>query len=525
MYRILVADDLSDEGIAILERVGRVTRRAGLDVAQLRDALPGQHALVVRTAKVTAPALERADDLIVIGRAGVGAENVDVRAATERGIVVMNTPESGMVTTAEHAVALLLALARNVPAADAAMKAGRWDDPSLTGTEVRGKTLGVLGLGRIGSVVATRAQGLQMEVIAYDPYVEAERAPAGVRMVSLDELLEESDFLSVHAPLTDETHHLLDEEALRRMKAGARIVQAARGGIVDEEALCDVLESGHLAGAAIDVFEEEPLPAGARLRQAPRVILTPHLGASTAEAARNVSVDIAHQVVTCLETGVCLHGLNVPRIPPAEATRVAPFLSLTRNVSNFLLQVFPGRLEALRLTLQGPVPSASAAALTGEMLVGALRNRADRPVTVVNAEAIAEAMGVRVHAELGAVKRDFVNVVRIEATIDRVRHLATGTVLGRRHGRLVELDDWMIDAIPEGPMLVTFHRDHPGVLGEIGQILGEEHVNISRIEVEGPTEGDGPALGILNLSAPLAPHVLDRLRARSSVLRAFAVEE
>ncbi|MHC5011168.1 MAG: hydroxyacid dehydrogenase [Planctomycetota bacterium] len=321
-FRILVADELAPEGMAILEAAGEVTAKTGMDMATLRDTLPGYHALIVRSAtKVPAEALAKADDLVVIGRAGIGIDSIDVEEATKRGIVVMNTPEANMVTTAEHAVALMMSLARNIPAADASMKAGRWDKKLYLGTELRGKTLGVLGLGRIGSVVARRGLGLEMEVIAHDPFVDEGKVPYGVRIVSFAELLAESDFISVHTPLTDATRHIVNRECFARMKEGVRIVQAARGGVIDESALCDALESGRVAGAAVDVFEKEPLTEDHRLRTLPNVVLTPHLGASTAEAKLKVSVDMAEQIVKCLETGEVLNGVNEPPITPRTVAR------------------------------------------------------------------------------------------------------------------------------------------------------------------------------------------------------------
>ncbi|MGA0058943.1 MAG: hydroxyacid dehydrogenase [Planctomycetota bacterium] len=342
-YSILVADTLGDEGLAILQDAGDVTVRTGMDEAALRAALAGCDALVVRSAtRGPAGALEGADRLAVIGRAGIGVDNIDVEAATERGIVVMNTPQAGATTTAEHAIALLVSMARHVPAADAALKAGRWDKKLFTGVEITGKTFGVVGLGNIGRIVADRGRGLGMEVIAYDPFVTQERAPEGVRMVSLDELCAEADFVSIHVPLLDETRHLFDRARIARMKPGARLIHAARGGIVEDEALADALESGHLAGAALDVFELEPLPADHPFRRLANVVLTPHIGASSAEAQKSVALDMARQVVLALTKGVVLNGVNVPRVAPAEAAALGPYLTLARQLAAFLTALHDG---------------------------------------------------------------------------------------------------------------------------------------------------------------------------------------
>ena len=514
-WKILVADELSEEGLNMLAECGELTVHNGLSEDQLRDALPSHHALVVRSAtKVTARSLELAENLAVLGRAGIGIDNIDIPAATERGIVVMNTPEAGAVTTGEHAVALLLSMARNIAGADASIRRGEWKKSLFTGVEIRGKVLGVLGLGRIGAVVAERGVGLQMEVLAYDPAVSQAGAPDNVRVVELEELLQAADFVTVHVPLLPATSHLLNAERFAQMKPGAMLVHAARGGIIDENALCDALDSGHLAGAALDVFEQEPLSEDSRLRTTPNLVLTPHLGASTKEAKRNVSLDMAHQVKTCLTKGVVLNGINVPRIAPSEVALVGPYLELTNNLANFLTQAFPGKLRSVRLTLQGAVPESSSRSLTLAMLAGALSHQVDQPVTPVNAERVAAQSKIRVFTETSSMKRDFMNLVRVEALIDDVRHHASGTVLGHRHGRLVEIDDILMDAIPEGPALVTFHADRPGMLGEIGMVLGQHKVNISRMQL-----GEGPehAIAIFNLATPVPAEAFDEVTNLSGI--------
>ncbi len=537
-FRILVADDLAEEGLQILRQAGEVTVKKGMDEAALRAALPPFHALVVRSAtQVTAPSLELAGNLAVIGRAGIGVDNIDVPAATRAGIVVMNTPEAGAVTTGEHALALLLSMARCIPQADASVRAGRWEKSKFTGVDLTGKTLGVIGLGRIGRVVAERARGLGLLIQAYDPFVAQGQAPQGVRMAELDDLLAQSDFVSVHVPLLDETRHLLDRARFGRMKRGARLVHAARGGIVDEAALCEALASGQLAAAALDVFEQEPLPADSPLRTAPNLILTPHLGASTHEAKRNVSIEMAQQVVVCLKRGIALNGVNVPRIAPADVAQVGPYLELVHHLAAFLVQAFPGALQSLRLSVQGGIPESAVRPLTVAMLVGGLRQGTASAVTPVNAERIARDRNVRFHSEQVSLKRDFMSLCRVEAVVGDVRHFASGTVLGHRHGRMVELDGCVIDAIPEPPVLVTFHKDQPGVVGAIGTLLGQHGVNISRMQI-GVQNGDavtpappaggacavpGEAIGILNLDRALRPDELQALQALPPIDRAAMV--
>ena len=524
--KILVADDLGEEGLEILQRSGEVTVQTGMDEDTLRSTLPEYDALVVRSAtKVTARALELADRLTVIGRAGIGVDNIDVAAATARGIVVMNTPEAGATTTGELAVSLLTSLARNIPAADAAIKAGRWDKKRFTGVEMTGKVMGVLGLGRIGRVVAERGKGLSMEVIAHDPIVSQDQAPADVRMVDFDELLEQSDFISVHVPLMDETRGLFSRQAFAKMKPGARLVHAARGGIVDEAALCEALESGHLAGAALDVFEKEPLPEDSPLRKAPNVILTPHIGASTQEAKRSVSRDMANQIALCMTKGIVLNGINVPRIAPAEAAAIGPYLDLAQHLAALLSQLhIDKKLQSIRVTLQGALAATAPRPLTVAALVGAMHERSERPVTPVNAERFAADHGIRVHTETSTLKKDFMSLVRIEAVFDESRHVATGTVLGHRHGRVIEIDDYVIDAIAETPLLVTYHKNQPGVLGQIATTLGEMGENINRMQLGDSPEEGASALGIWNLATPLSDEHLARLRDLDVIDRVYHVE-
>ncbi len=523
-YRILVADDLAEDGLAILRTAGEVTVQKGMNEDALRQKLPSFHALVVRSAtQVTARSLELADDLALIGRAGIGVDNIDVAAATAKGIVVMNTPEAGAVTTGEHAISLMLSMARMVPQADASVRAGKWEKSKFTGVEITGKQLGILGLGRIGRVVAERARGLSMVVCAYDPFVTQANAPQGVRMLDLDELLQTSDFLSVHMPLMDETRGFLSAERIARMKKGSRLVHAARGGIVDEAAVCAALHEGRLAGAALDVFDQEPLPQDSPLRAAPNLILTPHLGASTHEAKHNVSVEMAKQVALCLQKGTALNGVNVPRIAPSDAAIVGPWLSLAHNLASLLTQTFSGPLSSLRLTVQGAVAEQSQKALLASAAVGALKPTTHGAVTSVNAERIAKDRGIRVHSEQATMKRDFVNLIRVEAVIGEVRHSATGAVFGNRHGRMVELDGYVLDAIPEAPLLVTFHDDQPGVVGKLGTLLGEASINITRMQIGQSDEDGKPAMAICNLDRALDAAQLGSIRALAPIRSAALV--
>ncbi len=531
-WKILVADELGAEGMEILAAAGEVVEKRGLKPAELAKELPEYHALVVRSAtKVDAVALEGARNLTVIGRAGIGVDNIDVDAATARGIIVMNTPESGCTTTGELAIAHLFALARKIPEADRMMKDGKWEKSKLTGVEVTGKTLGVAGLGRIGRVVADRGLGLKMRVIAYDPFITQEKAPPGIVMVPFERLLAESDFITVHVPLMTETRHLFDEKAFAQMKPGARLIHCARGGIVKESALLEALQSGRLAAAALDVFETEPPAADHPLRKLANVVLTPHLGASTEEAKRAVGIDMARQIVELLKHGVTVNGVNVPHIAPADAEFLAPFLSLTERLASLLLQLFGGEgvrrpaIRALRVLAQGEVGERSRRPVLVAALVGALRRITDGLVTPVNAERLAKERGIVATAERTALKKDFVNLVRVELEWDDgSKHAASGTLIGRRHVRMVELDDFLLDAIPEGRLLVSFHEDRPGVLGAVGTALGDAGVNISRVQLGTAPGVAGRALGVFNVDAAAPAAALARIRATTGVGRLVEIE-
>ncbi|MCB9919736.1 MAG: phosphoglycerate dehydrogenase [Planctomycetes bacterium] len=523
-WRVLVADDLTPDGLEILRDKAEVRVFKGMTPEQLLAELPGTHALIVRSATtVSREVLEAAPDLLVVGRAGIGVDNVDVDAATERGIAVMNTPESGATTTAEHAIALLCSLARNIPFASESMHAGKWEKSKFTGVELTGKTFGIVGLGRIGSIVAARGQGLAMRVIAYDPHLPKDRAPEGVTLVPFERLLAESDFVSVHVPLLDATHHLFDARAFAQMKPTARLVDCARGGIVDETALCEALENGTIAGAALDVFEVEPLPADSPLRRQERLVLTPHLGASTKEASKKIGVDMAEQIVGCLEFGTVINGVNVPRIPPDQAEEVAPWLDLVTCLATLLTQAFPGPLESLRLDLQGERVGRHQESLGVAALVGAFRG-SRQTVTAVNARAAATRSGVAHETQRIQVDGAFVDVVRVTCVLDGRARCATGTLLGRRGLTILELENASLDAHPSPDMILTFHDDAPGVIGRIGSILGERGINISSMQVALGGDSGAAAMALLAVDSPLDAEAVADLEKIDHVHRVARID-
>jgi len=519
--RVLVCDELSPAAIDIFGARGLAAEvRLGLPEDELVRAVPGVHALVVRSAtKITRRVIEAAEVLRVIGRAGVGVDNVDTEAATERGVVVMNTPTGNTTSAAELAISLLLALARHVPRADRAVRGGSWSKKGLTGTEVAGKRLGIVGLGRIGRAVATRALGLEMSVVASDPFLQGDAPPVpGVEIVDLDALLSTSDFVSLHLPLTDATKNLLSRERLAAMKKGARLINAARGGLVDEAALVDALASGHLAGAAFDVFAEEPPPKTHPLFARDDVVLTPHLGASSHEAQLAVAVDIARQISDFLIDGVANNAVNAPAVSVQTLREIAPFVLLAEKMGSLLAQLCSAPVRKIELTVSGEIARADHRHVPLALLCGILRQGIDESANFVNAPGIARERGIRLLESEEEASHSWQSLIKVRASTraGEQTHLVAGTVFGRAP-RIVRIDDLHVDLEPRGAILITHHSDVPGVVGMLGTLLGEERVNIRRIELGPASEsrvGDGrTARGFLTLDEEPAPGVLARIAA------------
>lgn len=517
--RVLICDDLHPAALEVFREAGIEPEvRTGLSEEELTRAAADVHALVVRSAtKVTRNVFEAAGSLQVVGRAGIGVDNVDCQAATERGVVVMNTPSGNATTTAELALSLIFALARHLPRATRRTREGKWTKKGLMGTELAGKTLGVVGLGRIGRIVADRAQGLAMKVVAYDPYVRQSGASpvAGVELLDLPELFAAADFVSVHVPLTDATRHLVSWEILAKAKPGMRLVNASRGGVVDEEAVVDALEEGRLAGAAFDVLEQEPPAPDHPLLRREDVIVTPHLGASSQEAQRQVAVDIAHQIAAFLTQGVAKNAINAPPMDAERMQRLAPFMLLAEKQGSFLAQRVAEPIRKLELSFGGDLTPEDSAHLRLALIVGLMRESQGGHVNFVNAENHARELGLRVlesrtegaYFSQGQIK------VRASSRAGGRTHVVTGTVFGREP-RFVRVDDVHLDLPPRGSILITRHGDRPGVLGQLGTVLGEAGVNIERLEL-GPHEDSesNQAAGFLSLDRTPEEAVLERLRA------------
>jgi D-3-phosphoglycerate dehydrogenase / 2-oxoglutarate reductase len=505
--RILVADPLAEDGLEMLRRVGEVTVVGKLGQAELIQLIPEFDALVVRSeTRVTAQVLEAGRKLRVVGRAGVGVDNIDVPAATRKGILVVNAPRGNIVAAAEHTIALLVSLARWIPQADASVKRGEWTRSKFIGTEIRGKTLGVIGLGNVGSEVAKRAHGLEMEVVAYDPVVSVERAELfNVELVGLNDLLERADFVTVHVPLVDANRNLIGAPEFALMKPGARLINAARGGIVDEEALCEALKSGRLAAAAFDVFVNEP-PGNNPLLEQPNFIATPHIGASTTEAQVSVAFDVAEEVAAVLAGDLPRFAVNAPALPPEELIYLRPFADLTERLAALHAQLFGARVSSIELDFDGELAEHDVNLLVASAIKGVLQPFTEDRINPVNARLIASGRGVKVIERRSPAHGSYASLV----TVRMGGHELAGTVMNGEL-RAVRIDSFRVDLVPEGRFLVSRHEDRPGVVGRFGTILGEHDVNIASMQV-GRDSPRGSAMMILAVDDRVAPEVLTRLR-------------
>ena len=528
MPRVLISDKLSDEGLAILAAAPGLEfdHKPGLPPDELRRILPEYDGLIIRSGtKVTADVIAAGKKLRVIGRAGIGVDNVDLPAATARGIIVMNTPEGNTITTAEHAIALLTALARQIPQATASMRAGKWEKTRFNGKELYEQTLGVIGLGNIGSIVADRARGLRMRVVAFDPLVSDERAQRlGVDLVSLDELFRQSDVITVHVPLTEGTRGLLGREAFAKMKKGVLIVNAARGGIVDEAALVEAIEAKKVAGAALDVFAEEPPPKDHPLLQREEVIFTSHLGAATEKAQLNVAIAVAEQVRDYLVTGIVRNAVNLPSVSAEEIDVLRPFLVLGEKLGLFQGQVARGGIAEIDVEYAGEIAEHNVAAITVAVLRGILAPWVGDEVNFVNAPVVAQKHGVRVIETKSAAPEDYVSLLTVRVrSRGGQQHLVAGTIFGRTQPRIVRVDDFRFEAIPEGPTFLIRNQDRPGVVGRMGTLLGGAGINIKRMQL-GLHLATGEALQLLSVEPMPSQPLLEAVRKLENVETALLLD-
>ncbi len=510
MPKVLVADKIAEQGVELLRASGiDVEVKTGLGEEDLKKAVAPCEGLIVRSAtKVTEAVIRAGKDLKVIGRAGVGYDNIDVQAATRAGVIVMNTPLGNIASAAEHAVGLLFSLSRHVPAADASMHEGKWEKKKFTGVELRQKTLGIVGLGKVGQIVARVARAIPMKVIANDPFIPAERArELGVEMTDLDELLESSDFVSVHAPLNEHTRGMIGEKELRRMKPTAMLVNCARGGIVVEEALVRALKEGWIAGAAVDVFEKEPL-GESELRGLPNIVLTPHLGAATREAQEKVAEDVARQFVEFFESGRILNAVNVSAVLPPE---LAAFAELAENLGALAAQLVSAPVRKLNVGFHGKVASVeNLRAVSLSALKGVLRRSGESAVNLVNVESVAETRGLELVEHKSTQARNYTSLLTVRIATKEGERIVAGTTFDEREPRIVLVDDYDIDLRPAPNLLIMFYPDLPGMIGRIGTILGEAGINIAGMAV-GRREKSGRAVVVLTVDDPAPEEVLERI--------------
>lgn len=520
MPRVLISDKLESPGLDLLRQAGvELDERHGLKGDALKEAIRAADGVIVRSGTtVTAELLEDPGKLRCVVRAGVGVDNIDVAAATRKGIVVMNTPGGNTVSTAEHTITLLMSLARMIPAADATMKAGRWDRGKFVGTQLAGKTLGVIGLGRIGREVGRRAAGLDMKVVGFDPFLSPDRAgQLGIEAVAgLDDLLPRCDFLTVHTPLTPETTNLIGAAQLAKMPKGARVLNCARGGIINEEALAEALQSGHLAGAALDVYVQEPPPPDHPLVKLPNVVTTPHLGASTVEAQVSVAREAAQLIIDYLKRGVVQFAVNMAAVDRTELEELRLSVGLAWRLGLLHAQMSQGAIRRATLHYRGEIARRSTKLVTAAFAAGLLESALAQNVNIVNAELLARERGIELVEQLNPRKGDFSTLIRAEVETDKKTYNAAGTLFGNQFLRVVQLGPFGLDAYLDGVMVIFTHRDVPGLIGFIGTIFGKHHVNIAQMTV-GRQQPGGEAIAVLNLDGTPPEEALKEVRAHPQI--------
>jgi D-3-phosphoglycerate dehydrogenase len=517
MAKVLISDQMDPKAAEIFRSRGlEVDERPGLSKDELKAIIGDYDGLAIRSAtKVTADLLDSATNLKVVGRAGIGVDNVDIPAATSKGVVVMNTPFGNSITTAEHAIALMFALARELPAADASTQAGKWEKNRFMGVELTSKTLGLIGAGNIGSIVAERALGLKMKVIAYDPFLTPERAvDLGIEKVELGELLARADFITLHTPLTDQTRNILSRENLARTKPGVRIINCARGGLIDEAALKEMLESGHIAGAALDVFVEEPAKASP-LFGTPGFVATPHLGASTTEAQVNVAIQVAEQMADFLTTGGVTNALNVPSLSAEEAPKLRPYMALAEKLGSLVGQLEGQNIAGVSIEVEGAAASLNQKPVTGAVLAGLMRAYSDT-VNMVNAPFLAKERGLDVREVRHDREGDYHTLVRVGVQTPERDKSVAGTLFGNAAPRLVEIFGIQVEAELNGEMIYIVNDDQPGFIGRLGTVLGEEGVNIGTFNL-GRRAAGGEAVALVSVDSPIGADLVRRLKALPGV--------
>lgn len=518
--KVLVLDGVEEEGLEALKQepdieVDICNKMTEDELAGIIGAYDG---IVVRSAtKVNARIIESAAKLKVIGRAGAGVDNIDVSAATARGILVVNAPGGNTIAVAEHTIAMMQSLARNIPQANSALRSGRWDKKTYMGVELRGKALGVIGLGRIGSAVAKRAQGLEMKVIAHDPYITREKAEImGIELLPLEDVLRRADFITVHLPLNKESRHILGKGAFGLVKDGVKIINCARGGVIDEQALYEAMKSGKVAGAALDVFEQEPNTASP-LFELDNFIATPHLGASTSEAQLCVAIDVAQEIVSALKGEFVKNAVNIPSLSPKTMAIVRPYLSLAEKMGKFVAQLIRGRVNKIEITYSGDLANKEVAPITTSLLKGFLDTILQEMVNFVNASLLARHRGISVIQKQAGEEGDYANLISVRVVSNKDEISVAGTIFGGIDARIVSINGYHVDAVPEGHMLYVPHIDKPRIIGPVGNLIGAHDINISAMQVGRKVIG-GEAIMLLSVDAFVPEETLTEIKKIDGVM-------
>ncbi|MBS4026561.1 MAG: phosphoglycerate dehydrogenase [Clostridia bacterium] len=514
MYKVLVADPVSEQGLKIIEDLGNVEIDVKLKLSEdeIAEIIGDYHAMIVRSGvKVTKKIIDNAHKMKIIGRAGVGVDNIDVEAATAKGILVVNAPEGNTIAACELSIGAMFALARNIPQAHSDLVKGDWERKKYMGIELRGKTLGVVGLGKIGSEVAKRANAMEMKVIGYDPFVTEERAKRmGVELADLETIYRESDFITLHLPLTDKTRNMIGHEEFKMMKKDARIINVARGGIINEKALYEALTTGEIGGAALDVFEVEPT-TDSPLFQLNSCIVTPHLGASTIEAQENVAIDVANDIKRVLSGEMVKNAVNIPVVKPELTEIFAPYLELMEQMGKFISQLTHSPLKKLEVKYSGELAQYDTGSLTNTVLKGVLKPVLDDTVNYINAPHVAKSRGIAVHESKTVEVEDYVNLITVEITTEAGKRTVSGTLFKKNEPRIVAIDDYDIDLVLHGHLLVVPHTDQPGIIGKVGTLIGMEDVNIGEMRVGRKRQG-GEAVMVLLIDNAVSDFTIAEIR-------------
>ncbi len=527
MIKILVSDQLSEEGLKILKgnKDFQVDVKTDLKGDALKEAIKDYDALLVRSAtKVTKDVIDAADKLKVIGRAGVGLDNVDLAAATGRGVIVMNTPAGNTISTAEHTVSMILALSRNIPQANASTKKGEWKRSKFMGVELYGKALGIVGLGRIGKEVAKRALSFGMKILAYDPFLSKEVADSlGIEVADLKKVLEQADYITVHTPLTDETRHIISDKEFAIMKDGVRIINCARGGIIDETALVKAVKDGKVIGAALDVFEDEPIKPENELLKLDNIVVTPHLGASTEEAQVNVAIEVAECVRDYLLGKGIRNAANYPCLEAEVCRVIEPYIILAEKLGIFTSQLVEGRFQEVGITYSGEFTKYELTPLTLALVKGLLYPILKETVNFVNAVNIAKERGIKIKEAKATGEEEFVTMIKLELKTDKETRIVCGTLSSNKQPRIVKINDYYVEATPLGEMLMIRNLDKPGIIGNLGSLLGKHNINIAAMSFGRKTPG-GEAVSVLNVDSQITPDILEKIKKLENIISAKVVE-